>query len=297
MNMPSNYSLLRQGKVRDVYLADDDHHLLLVASDRISAFDHVLPNPIPKKGATLTRLSNFWFAKTKHLIANHIVAVEPPLDGWKNDGRWLREQLDQRAVLVKKAEPLSIEAIVRGYLVGSGWKEYRQTGCVCGIPLPKGMVEAGQLPEPIFTPSTKAEAGAHDENISFERATDLIGRETAEKVRDISIQLYAFAAEYAEKRGIIIADTKFEFGFADGELILIDELFTPDSSRFWPVSSYQTGMSPPSFDKQFVRDYLEKIQWDKQPPAPNLPEDVIRKTAEKYGEALKRLTLDHDGTS
>jgi phosphoribosylaminoimidazole-succinocarboxamide synthase len=290
MNMPVSYSLLRQGKVRDVYLADDDRHLLLVASDRISAFDHVLPNPIPNKGATLTQLSNFWFSKTKDLIANHIVAVNPPLDGWKNDGRWLREQLDQRAVLVKKADPLSIEAIVRGYLVGSGWKDYRQTGGVCGIPLPKGMVEAGRLPEPIFTPSTKAEAGAHDENISFDKAADLIGEENARKVRDIAIKLYTFAAEYAEKRGIIIADTKFEFGFADGELILIDELFTPDSSRFWPAESYQPGMSPPSFDKQFVRDYLEKIQWNKQPPAPALPEDVIAGTTQKYEEALRRLT-------
>jgi phosphoribosylaminoimidazole-succinocarboxamide synthase len=290
MKTPGSYSLLRQGKVRDVYLADDDRHLLLVASDRISAFDHVLPNPIPNKGATLTQLSNFWFSKTEDLIANHIVTVNPPLDGWKNDGRWLREQLDQRAVLVKKAAPLSIEAIVRGYLVGSGWKDYRRTGCVCGIPLPEGMVEAGRLPEPIFTPSTKAEAGAHDENISFEKASDLIGEETARKVRDIAIKLYTFAAAYAEKRGIIIADTKFEFGFSDGELILIDELFTPDSSRFWPAESYRPGISPPSFDKQFVRDYLEKIQWNKQPPSPALPEDVIQKTAEKYKEAMNRLT-------
>ena len=292
--MPSSnvYAFLRQGKVRDVYSADD-HHLLIVASDRISAFDHVLPNPIPDKGRILTLLSNFWFDKTKELVANHIVTTNPLLDGWVNDGRWRCEQLAQRAVLVKKAEPLPIEAIVRGYLAGSGWKEYRETGCVCGIAQPDGLVEADWLPKPIFTPSTKAEAGAHDENISFERAAELVGLETAQKVRDISLQLYTFAAGYAEQRGIIIADTKFEFGLLEGDLILIDELFTPDSSRFWPSESYRPGTSPPSFDKQFVRDYLERIQWDKQPPAPALPEDVIRSTSDKYKEALKRLTRDN----
>lgn len=293
MQSKTCYTFLRQGKVRDVYSADD-HHLLIVASDRISAFDHVLPNAIQDKGRILTRLSNFWFDKTKGLITNHIVSTEPFLDCWADDGRWRREHLTERTVLVKKAEPLPIEAIVRGYLSGSAWKEYRETGHVCGITPPKGLVEADRLPKPIFTPSTKAEAGAHDENIPFEKAVDFVGLETAQKVRDISLRLYAFAAGYAEQRGIIIADTKFEFGLLDGELILIDELFTPDSSRFWPAESYQTGTSPPSFDKQFVRDYLERIQWDKQPPAPTLSDDVIRKTSEKYEEALKRLTGDHD---
>lgn len=286
------YTFLRQGKVRDVYTADDQR-LLIVASDRISAFDHVLPNPIPDKGRILTRLSNFWFDKTKELIPNHLVTAEPSLEGWVDDGRWRREQLAGRAVLAMKAEPLPIEAIVRGYLAGSGWKEYRETGRVCGSAAPAGLREADRLSEPIFTPSTKAEAGAHDENISFERAADLIGMETAQQVRDVSLRLYAFAASYAEERGIIIADTKFEFGLWEGELILIDEVFTPDSSRFWPSESYRPGTSPPSFDKQFLRDYLEQIQWDKQPPAPALPEDVIHKTAEKYEEALKRLTGDN----
>ncbi|MCG2690701.1 phosphoribosylaminoimidazolesuccinocarboxamide synthase [Candidatus Parcubacteria bacterium] len=292
MQQASSYSFLRQGKVRDVYAAGDDRHLLIVASDRISAFDHVLPSSIPGKGSILTRLSNFWFTRTKDLVANHIVETEPDLDGWEDDGRWTRSQLVQRSVLVKKADPLPIEAIVRGYIVGSGWKEYQKTGRVCGITLPAGLVEADRLPEPIFTPSTKAEAGAHDENISFEKAADLAGNEMAEKVRDLSLQLYAFAAGFAKQRGIIIADTKFEFGLIDGELVLIDEVFTPDSSRFWPADTYRPGSSPASFDKQFVRDYLEKMQWDKQPPVPELPEDVVIKTAEKYEEALSRLTED-----
>jgi phosphoribosylaminoimidazole-succinocarboxamide synthase len=290
MNSPSGFTFYRQGKVRDVYHAADERHLLIIASDRISAFDHVLPNPIPGKGAILTRLSNFWFDKTRDLIDNHIVETQPNLDGWVNDGRWEKDDLVSRAVLVQKADPLPVEAIVRGYLVGSGWKEYQKTGRVCGITLPERMAEAERLPEPIFTPSTKAEAGAHDENISFEHAADLIGKETAQKVREISLQLYSFAAAHAEKRGIIIADTKFEFGFRDGKLILIDELFTPDSSRFWPAASYRPGSSPPSFDKQYVRDYLEKIEWDKQPPVPSLPDEVIEKTLEKYQEALDRLT-------
>ncbi len=294
MQSPTGYTFTRQGKVRDVYSTDDHRYLLIVASDRISAFDHVLPNPIPDKGRILTRLSNFWFDKTKDLIANHIVITEPFLDDWVHDGRWRRELLSQRAVLVKKAEPLPIEAIVRGYLSGSGWREYREMGRVSGCALPKGLAEAERLPEAIFTPSTKAEAGAHDENISFEKAEDLVGRETAQKVRDISLRLYTYAAGYAAQRGIIIADTKFEFGLLNDELILIDELFTPDSSRFWPVESYRPGTSPPSFDKQFVRDYLERIQWDKQPPTPALPENVIRKTSEKYEEALKRLTENSD---
>lgn len=294
MRPPTDFIFLRQGKVRDVYAVDDDRHLLIVASDRISAFDHVLPNPIPGKGKILTHMSNFWFERTNTIVRNHIVDTEPSFAAWVDDDRWHREELTQRTVLVKKADPLPIEAIVRGYLVGSGWKEYRQTGCVCGISLSKGLVEAERLPEPIFTPSTKAEVGVHDENISFEKAADLIGLEAAQKVRAISLQLYVFAAGIAEQRGIIIADTKFEFGLLDGELILIDELFTPDSSRFWPAESYRPGTSPPSFDKQFVRDYLEQIQWDKLHPSPALPDDVIRKTSGKYEEALKRLIRNND---
>lgn len=290
MKMPANYLFLRQGKVRDVYSADDGRHLLIVASDRISAFDHVLPNTIPEKGSILTRLSNFWFDKTRDLVANHIVDTAPELDGWRDDGRWRRDQLDRRAVLVKKAQPLPIEAIVRGYLVGSGWKEYQKSMTVCGIALPAGLTEADRLPEPIFTPSTKAEAGAHDENIPFAKAVDLVGEKTAQMVRDISLQLYSFAAEFARERGIIIADTKFEFGLIGEELVLIDELLTPDSSRFWPADTYRPGASPPSFDKQFVRDYLERIRWNKQPPVPALPEEVVAGTAQKYEEALRRLT-------
>jgi len=286
----SRYSFLRQGKVRDVYASGDERQLLIVASDRISAFDHVLPNAIPGKGAILTRLSNFWFDKTRELISNHIVDTEPDLTGWQDDGRWRRDQLAGRSVLVKKARPLATEAIVRGYLAGSGWKEYQKTRSVCGIALPDGLVQADPMPEPIFTPSTKAEAGAHDENITFEKAVDLVGRETAEKVRDISLQLYSFAQGFAKASGIIIADTKFEFGMIDGELLLIDELLTPDSSRFWPADSYRTGGSPPSFDKQYVRDYLESVQWAKQPPVPELPEDVVKRTAQKYEEALTRLS-------
>jgi phosphoribosylaminoimidazole-succinocarboxamide synthase len=286
----NSYSFLRQGKVRDVYTSKDERRLLIVASDRISAFDHVLPNVIPGKGAILTRLSNFWFDKTRELIPNHIVDTEPDLTGWQDDGRWRKDQLAGRSVLVKKARPLSIEAIVRGYLAGSGWKAYQKTRNVCGIALPDGLQEADRMPEPIFTPSTKAEAGAHDENITFEKAVDLVGKETAEKVRDISLRLYAFAQEFAKACGIIIADTKFEFGMVDGELMLIDELLTPDSSRFWPADSYRPGGSPPSFDKQFVRDYLESVHWEKKPPVPELPEDVVRRTAQKYEESLKRLT-------
>ncbi len=280
---------MRQGKVRDVYAAGGDRYLLIVASDRISAFDHVLPNPIPGKGSILTQLSNFWFDQTKELIANHIVDIEPNLEDWENDGRWRKDQLAQRSVLVKKARPLPIEAIVRGYLVGSGWKEYKKTRSVCGIELPDGLTEADRLPEPIFTPSTKAEQGAHDENISFDHAASLIGKEMAEKVRDISLRLYSFASEFAKTRGIIIADTKFEFGLIEDELVLIDEILTPDSSRFWPGDTYRPGSSPPSFDKQYVRDYLESIQWDKKPPVPELPEEIVARTAEKYEEALRRL--------
>lgn len=281
---------MRQGKVRDVYTIDDGRHLLIVASDRISAFDFVLPNTIPNKGSILTQLSNFWFEKTKDLVANHIVDTAPELAGWQDDGRWLRDQLALRSVVVKKARPLPIEAIVRGYLVGSGWKEYQKSHSVCGIALPAGLVEAARLPEPIFTPSTKAEAGAHDENISFSKAVDLVGAEIAERIRTVSLQLYSFAAGFAQDRGIIIADTKFEFGLVDDEVVLIDELFTPDSSRFWPADTYRPGASPPSFDKQFVRDYLEQIRWNKKSPVPGLPDEVVERTGEKYQEALKRLT-------
>ena len=292
MNRISGFNFLRQGKVRDVYAVDNNRHLLIIASDRISAFDHVLPSIIPDKGRILTRLSNFWFAKTKHIIANHIIDTEPFLVNWKDDHLWHRDQLKRRTVLVKKAAPLPIEAIVRGYLAGSGWKEYHQTGYVCGIALPKGLVEADRLPDPVFTPSTKAEAGAHDENISFDQAADITGQEIMQKVRDVSLELYKFAADYARECGIIIADTKFEFGLCNGELILIDELFTPDSSRFWPADTYRPGTSPSSFDKQFVRDYLEGIRWNKQPPVPHLPDEIISKTADKYEEALKRLSAN-----
>lgn len=290
MQSPNSYSFLRKGKVRDVYSAGDGCHFLIVASDRISAFDHVLPNAIPGKGSILTQLSNFWFDKTKDLVANHIVDTAPELDGWQGDGRWRRDQLDRRTVLVKQARPLPIEAIVRGYLAGSGWKEYQKSKTVCGITLPAGLAEADRLPEPIFTPSTKAEAGAHDENISFAKAVDLVGAGIAERVQKISLLLYSFAAGFAKERGIIIADTKFEFGLIGEELVLIDELLTPDSSRFWPADTYRPGASPPSFDKQFVRDYLENIRWDKQPPVPELPEEVVARTAQKYEDALRRLT-------
>jgi phosphoribosylaminoimidazole-succinocarboxamide synthase len=279
--------LYRRGKVRDVYKPSEEH-LLIVACDRISAFDHVLPTPIPGKGRVLTQISNFFFQKTEHIIANHLVDPDPG-PGWYPDVDWFYEELRGRTVLVRRTQPLVIENIVRGYLVGSGWKEYRAQGTVCGIALPAGLREADRLPEPIFTPSTKAESG-HDENISFEAAVSLVGTEVAEKVRDVSLALYRFAAEHALERGIIIADTKFEFGLTDdGELILIDEIFTPDSSRFWPADSYSPGGSPPSFDKQYVRDYLESIRWDKEPPAPALPDEVVQKTQEKYEEAMRRL--------
>jgi phosphoribosylaminoimidazole-succinocarboxamide synthase len=285
--------LYRRGKVRDVYKPSDEH-LLIVACDRISAFDHVLPTPIPTKGMILTQMSNFWFQKTEQLIANHIVDYNPG-PNWYPDLDWYYGDLEGRTVLVRNAQPLSIEAIVRGYLSGSGWKEYQDRGTVCGITLPRGLPESARLPETIFTPSTKAQSG-HDENISFDEAASLVGRENAERVRDASLSLYRFASEHALERGIIIADTKFEFGLvndgsaAEGELILIDEVFTPDSSRFWPADSYEPGRPQTSFDKQYVRDYLEAIRWDKEAPAPGLPEDVVEKTREKYQEALRRLT-------
>jgi len=285
--------LYRRGKVRDVY-KPSDRHLLIVACDRISAFDHVLATPIPDKGRILTQMSNFWFGKTEHLIANHIVDGDPGPE-WYPELDWYYEDLKGRTVLVRNARPLAIEAIVRGYLSGSGWKEYQNLGTVCGIGLPEGLHESARLPEAMFTPSTKAQTG-HDENIPFAEAASILGRDLAEKVRDISLALYRFAAGHALERGIIIADTKFEFGLLDdgsvedGELILIDEVLTPDSSRFWPVDSYEPGRPQASFDKQFVRDYLESIRWNKEAPAPGLPDQVVEKTREKYQEALERLT-------
>ncbi len=277
---------LYSGKVRDLYEIDAQR-MLMVASDRLSAFDVILEQPIPEKGKILTEISNFWFKKLEHIIPNHftgdqvsdvVSAQELPL-------------VEGRAVVAKRLQPVAVEAIVRGYLVGSGWKEYQRSGTVCGIQLPAGLQEAQQLPEPIFTPSTKAEVGDHDENISFAQCAAIIGEDLANQVRDASLALYQAAVEYAATRGIIIADTKFEFGLdSDGTLTLMDEALTPDSSRFWPADSYQVGSNPPSFDKQFVRDWLESSGWNKEPPAPAIPADVAQKTADKYREALQRLT-------
>jgi phosphoribosylaminoimidazole-succinocarboxamide synthase len=279
------HKLIKRGKVRDVYEVDDTNHLLIVACDRISAFDVVMPTPIPEKGRILTQMSNFWFVKTRNIIPNHIVDDG---SGSADDGL-LSGDLNGRAVIVKKAESLLVEAIVRGYISGSGWKEYLKNGHVCGIRLPDGLKESDKLPEPIFTPTTKAPQGSHDENITFEQTTEIIGMELAKQVRDISLALYSYAADYALKRGIIIADTKFEFGLVGDNLILIDEVLTPDSSRFWPLDKYQPGGQQPSFDKQYVRDYLESIGWNKTPPAPDLPLEIVSKTAEKYAEALNRI--------
>ncbi|MFL6621807.1 MAG: phosphoribosylaminoimidazolesuccinocarboxamide synthase [Sulfurifustaceae bacterium] len=279
--------LLHRGKVRDIY-AVGDAHMLIVTSDRLSAFDVVLPTPIPGKGEVLTRLSNFWFARTHHVVPNQL-ADRPLADVLPNAAE--RRAVEGRAIVVRKLKALPIEAIVRGYLVGSGWKEYKQAGTVCGLRLPAGLREADRIPEPIFTPSTKAAVGLHDENISFDKAAELLGGALAERVRATAIAIYKEAADYALSRGIIIADTKFEFGLdANGQLTLIDEALTPDSSRFWPVDEYRPGANPPSFDKQYVRDYLESLGWNKKPPAPALPPDVVAKTAEKYREALVRLT-------
>jgi phosphoribosylaminoimidazole-succinocarboxamide synthase len=278
--------LLNRGKVRDIY-AVDDQRLLIVTTDRLSAFDVVLPDPIPGKGEVLTAVSNFWFDKLKQILPNQLTGDAPESVVAADE----RDQVAGRAIVAKRLKPLPIEAIVRGYLVGSGWKEYQKSSSVCSIPLPAGLREADKLPQPLFTPSTKAEVGAHDENISFARAEELMGSELAAKVHDVAIKLYQTAAEYAATKGIIIADTKFEFGVDDaGKLYLIDEALTPDSSRFWPADQYAPGANPPSFDKQYVRDYLESIKWNKQPPGPVLPAEVIAKTAEKYREALKRLT-------
>jgi len=276
---------LKSGKVREVFDLGD--RLLFVATDRISAFDCILPNGIPRKGEVLTQISYFWFGQTSGIAPNHLTGkgdepLPPELQKYST-------LLDHRSMLVKKTQPLAIECVVRGYLSGSGWKDYRKTGCVCGIALPAGLRESSRLPQPLFTPATKAETG-HDENISFEEACRIVGRDIAEQARDLSLKIYSFAAEYALKRGLIIADTKFEFGLLDGKLILIDEVLTPDSSRFWPADKYEAGRGQPSFDKQIVRDYLETLTWNKQPPAPALPPEVIAKTTAKYLEAYERLT-------
>ncbi len=278
--------LIKRGKVRDIYEADG--YLLILATDRISAFDVVLPNPIPYKGYVLNQISVFWFKFLKGIVESHFITDDVNL--FPNVFRESYEQVVYRSMLVKKAKPLPIECIVRGYISGSAWKEYKKSGFVCGMKLPEGLRESDKLDEPIFTPSTKAETG-HDENIAFEKVVDLIGKELAEKVRDLSLEIYSKAERYARERGIIIADTKFEFGLDEnGNLILIDEVLTPDSSRFWPLSEYEPGKSQISFDKQYVRDYLESLNWDKQPPAPELPEEVIKKTSEKYLEAYRLLT-------
>ena len=279
--------LLARGKVRDVYGVGDDY-LLMVATDRLSAFDVVLPDPIPGKGVVLTAVSDFWFRRTQDIIPNHLTDLT--LADVLPDERE-RAEVEGRAIVAKKLRALPVEAIVRGYLIGSGWKDYQQTGKVCGIQLPAGLQMADKLPEAVFTPSTKADAGDHDENIDFEKTRQLLGDELAQQVRDVSLKIYTSCAAYALQRGIIIADTKFEFGLdSDDRLVLIDEVLTPDSSRFWPAASYQPGSSPASFDKQFVRDYLETLDWDKAPPGPALPADIIEKTAEKYRDAQMRLT-------
>ena len=280
------HPLITRGKVRDIYDVDDQH-MLIVTTDRLSAFDVVLPTPVPNKGIVLTQVSNFWFDKLSHVIPNHFS------DLTLNDlkiSKEERETLEGRSVIVKKLKPLPVEAIVRGYIIGSGWKDYQATGQVCGIDLPEGLKQAEKLPEVLFTPSTKADIGGHDENITFKKMHALIGGFLAEEVRRVSLQLYSEAAEFALSKGIIISDTKFEFGLDEtGKLVLIDEILSPDSSRFWPADQYQAGISPPSFDKQYIRDYLETLEWDKTAPGPHLPDDVLAKSAEKYQELATLL--------
>jgi phosphoribosylaminoimidazole-succinocarboxamide synthase len=279
--------LLGRGKVRDIY-GVDDRHILIVTTDRLSAYDVVLPDPVPGKGRVLNEISNFWFRRLEDLVPNHL--VERPLESVVPDGE-VRRHLAGRSVVARRLAPLPIEAVVRGYLIGSGWREYQATGAVCGIELPKGMRQAERLPAALFTPATKAASGHHDENIPFARCVELLGEAVATAVRDVALAIYERAAAYALERGIIVADTKFEFGQdEEGRLYLIDEVLTPDSSRFWPVSGYRTGISPPSFDKQYVRDYLDTLDWDKTPPGPVLPPEVIARTAEKYREALAIMT-------
>ena len=285
----SSLKLRASGKVRDIY--DIDHkHMLIVTTDRLSAFDVILPDPIPGKGRVLTRISNFWFKKLQTILPNHLTDI--PLDQVVHDAAE-RAEIEGRAIVVKILKPLPVEAIVRGYLIGSGWKDYQASGVICGIKLPAGLQQAQQLPEPIYTPSTKAAVDQHDENVSFEQTVALMGQDLAEQVRDASLKLYKIAADYAKERGIIIADTKFEFGVDEaGVLYLIDEALTPDSSRFWPADQYQVGISPPSFDKQYIRDYLETLDWNKTAPGPSLPPEVAAFCAEKYREAEIRLTQD-----
>ena len=282
-----NLELVARGKVRDIYAVDSDH-LLIVTTDRMSAFDVVLPNPIPGKGEVLTQLSEFWFEKTQSIVKNHMTDDLDLVDLLDSP-----DQLDyfsKRSMIVKRLSPLPIEAVVRGYLIGSGWKDYQATGSVCGIELEEGLQMAQKLPEPIYTPATKAEVGEHDENISYEKTVDLIGEELASRVKQIAIDIYNFGVNHAREKGIIIADTKFEFGLdGDGELYLIDEVLTPDSSRFWAIENYELGSSPPSFDKQYLRDYLETLDWDKTAPGPELPQEVIDNTASKYKNAFKQI--------
>jgi phosphoribosylaminoimidazole-succinocarboxamide synthase len=283
----SSLKFLHRGKVRDIYAVGDDK-LLVIQTDRLSAFDVILPDPIPGKGRVLTALSNFWFARLAPVIPNHLTGIAP--ESVVADARE-REQIVGRAMVVKRLKPLLVEAVVRGYVVGSGWSDYQKTGAICGIRLPAGLKQAEKLPQPIFTPASKAPAGQHDENITYRDVEEAVGAKLAAQVRDTSIGLYTQAADYARGKGIIIADTKFEFGTDDnGKLYLIDEALTPDSSRFWPADQYRTGVSPPSFDKQFVRDWLETQPWNKRHPAPRLPPDVLAKTSEKYHEALHMLT-------
>jgi phosphoribosylaminoimidazole-succinocarboxamide synthase len=295
----SGYRLIKRGKVRDIYSVGNDHYLMIIATDRVSAFDCVLPTPIPYKGVVLTQLSNFWFDKTRDIIPNHIINSDPVESDWYYEDDWCYDEVRGRAILVKKAEPIPVECVVRGYLSGSGWEEYQKTRSICGVRLPGGLEESDKLPEPIFTPATKEEAG-HDINVTQKYIEKQIGKEITAKLKDISIALYKKASEYLEPRGMIIADTKFEFGFFDDKLILIDEIFTPDSSRLWPKDKYRPGKSQPSYDKQFVRDYLETLNWDKTPPAPGLPGEIASKTSGKYLQVFKMITgketlLGNDG--
>ncbi len=281
--------LIHKGKVRDIYAVDEEH-MLIITTDRVSAFDVILPTPIPGKGAILTQVSNFWFSRLASIVPNHLsdLRLEDVLPDPDE-----RAQAEGRSIIARRLRALPVEAIVRGYLIGSGWTDYQETGAICGIPLPEGLRLADRLPEAIYTPSTKADVGDHDVNVDFDHTVDLLGEDIATQLRDISLQLYKEAAEYALQRGIIIADTKFEFGLdANDTVVLIDEALTPDSSRFWPADQYQPGISPPSFDKQFVRDYLETLDWNKTAPGPALPDEIVQQTASKYQEALTRLTLD-----
>lgn len=285
----SNLKLLHKGKVRDIYEIDDEH-MLIITTDRISAFDVVMPTPIPDKGGILNQVTRFWLNKLQHIIPNHLADI--PLEDIISD-ETERKSVENHAMVVKRLRALPVEAIVRGYIIGSGWKDYQQSGAICGIQLPEGLQLADKLPQPIYTPSSKAAVGEHDENIDYAATEKLLGAELAQQVKDVSLRLYQEAADYALQRGIIIADTKFEFGVdKNNQLVLIDEVLTPDSSRFWPADEYQPGSSPVSFDKQFVRDYLETLDWNKTAPGPELPDEIVQKTAEKYREALTRLTTE-----